>query len=185
MIIRSRRRRDLIPEDVARIHPRRPSPRPAPSAAPFPFPDVVVGIPMSADRVLRVPKYDAAAFGVGRRRASPDRAIKKGAGGRGRKERGEEERARERFRADSGTRPVQLHQRCAFTVDVKECRMSDGCSAIGHATGVRAIVRGCDRANAQGAGKSVMYPDGNALSLGRGGRFVMPGAGGGHGGGAP
>jgi len=63
--------------------------------------------------------------------------------------------------------------------------VSDGCSAIGHATGVRAIVRGCDRANAQGAGKSVMYPDGNALSLGRGGRFVMPGAGGGHGGRAP
>lgn len=53
--------------------------------------------------------------------------------------------------------------------------MSDGCSAIGHATGVRAIVRGCDRANAQGAGKSVILPDGNALSLGR---FVMPGAGG-------
>lgn len=69
-----------------------------------------------------------------------------------------------------------------FTVDVKECRMSDGCSAIGHATGVRAIVRGCDRANAQGAGKSVILPDGNALSLGRGGRFVMPDAdGGGHG----
>jgi len=61
--------------------------------------------------------------------------------------------------------------------------MSDGCSAIGHATGVRAIVRGCDRANAQGAGKSVILPDGNALSLGRGGRFVMPG--GGHGGRAP
>jgi hypothetical protein len=60
--------------------------------------------------------------------------------------------------------------------------MSDGCSAIGHATGVRAIVRGCDRANAQGAGKSVILPDGNALSLeGRGGRFVMPGAGCGHG----
>lgn len=57
--------------------------------------------------------------------------------------------------------------------------MSDGCSAIGHATGVRAIVRGCDRANAQGAGKSVILPDGNALSLGR---FVMPGAAGGHGG---
>lgn len=53
--------------------------------------------------------------------------------------------------------------------------MSDGCSAIGHATGVRAIVRGCDRANAQGAGKSVILPDGNALSLGR---FVMPGGGG-------
>lgn len=49
MIIRSRRRRDLIPQDVARIHSRPP-----------PFPDVVVGIPMSADRVLRVPKYDAA-----------------------------------------------------------------------------------------------------------------------------
>lgn len=64
--------------------------------------------------------------------------------------------------------------------------MSDGCSAIGHATGVRAIVRGCDRANAQGAGKSVILPDGNALSLGgRGGRLVMAGAGGGHGGGAP
>lgn len=63
--------------------------------------------------------------------------------------------------------------------------MSDGCSAIGHATGVRAIVRGCDRANAQGAGKSVILPDGNALSLGRGGRFVMPGAGGGHGSRAP
>lgn len=80
---------------------------------------------------------------------------------------------------------VQRHQRCAFTVDVKECRMSDGCGAIGHATGVRAIVRGCDRANAQGAGKSVMFPNGNALSLGRGGRFVMPGAGCGHGSRAP
>lgn len=44
--------------------------------------------------------------------------------------------------------------------------MSDGGSAIGHATGVRAIVRGCDRANAQGAGKSVILPDGNGLSRG-------------------
>lgn len=58
----------------------------------------------------------------------------------------------------------EVHQRCAFTVDVKECRMSDGGSAIGHATGVRAIVRGCDRANAQGAGKSVILPDGYGLS---------------------
>lgn len=60
----------------------------------------------------------------------------------------------------------EVHQRCAFTVDVKECRMSDGGSAIGHATGVRAIVRGCDRANAQGAGKSVILADGNGLSRG-------------------
>lgn len=44
--------------------------------------------------------------------------------------------------------------------------MSDGGSAIGHATGVRAIVRGCDRANAQGAGKSVILPDGYGLSRG-------------------
>lgn len=44
--------------------------------------------------------------------------------------------------------------------------MSDGGSAIGHATGVRAIVRGCDRANAQGAGKSVILADGNRLSRG-------------------
>lgn len=64
----------------------------------------------------------------------------------------------------------RVHQRCAFTVDVKECRMSDGGRAIGHATGVRAIVRGCDRANAQGADKSVILPDGYRLSrvVGRG-----------------
>lgn len=41
--------------------------------------------------------------------------------------------------------------------------MSDGRSTVGHATGVRAIVRGCNRAKAQGAVKSVVLPDGDRL----------------------
>ena len=49
------------------------------------------------------------------------------------------------------------------TVNVEGCRMSDGSSTVGHATGIRAIVRGCNRAKAQGAVKSVVLPDGYSL----------------------
>ena len=42
--------------------------------------------------------------------------------------------------------------------------MSDGGSTVGHATGVRAIVCGCDRANAQGAVKSVILADVDRLN---------------------